>query len=1190
MKKTLLLLAGAMLASVSVFAQPKKPVVTYTSFTDAVAAEEIVYLYNVESAAFLTGGNYWGTRACVVKSNSTGPNDNATLIELKKGTNGATVNGYKWLIAESGELDEDSNPCYSFANKSTSNYLTADGQSEIWVDGADTRPYSFWTVTDLGGNTFELGYEGLIGKFGIPEKFFGVENNVNTTFIDPELEYDHEIDGETVKDLVSEGKFATTWALVSEEEYERVLPLLQAYYRYDGLALILADAKKEYPTLDFSAEQAVYDNATESTTIEELNAAITSIEKKIEDYKASLATFDDPMDFTSIIGDGSDVGPWTQKFTGSGTTGTWHTNSWSTEANDGADGTDMTIPFCEDWVGQGNKLSDQKIYQVLKNAAPGLYKFTADVRLYNEAGGIDKFEGIKMYFGDESINLGEECEMYKSGNKCVLWNKNYFTFITILEETGDIEFGFDLKDVNFNWMAFKKTSLMYYGNEDCEENALKLFYQTYEYEKSEDARANQSIIDDYNSAIDAFYSATDIPSAKAGLPAIEAAYKALNENIEAYDNLENAITDLDSKVSESESVGILVDMMIDLLDPNAGEDALEAFAEEDVPAEYIPAVTPWSLLEELNYDTKEVNDYISQLSSLWSYCLSNSLGEGQDCTELIKDADFKDKNGTGWTQAFKAGNLAWTGGFEVFPVAESWRSTFDIYQEVKAPDGIYSISLNGFARRESGSEQTVPAEIYLNDFATPLMNILDDQLPVEEAQDGYNCYLTKDAAGAYHDNPLFAENDKHSSPNNATDKTGDKGYYPDGMEGASIAFSADRYKATVYGIVEGGVMKIGVRNTSANWWALWSNFKLTYEGTNPEAVDAIGNALSQRALDVLDSDQAEYLPKTMKDALEEANAAVEDADEDVKYEKVMELNNVLKEVNPMIEAVSQFIEAQDAMGRAAEDNIETASAEAKAEYDELSILDYSTMTKKEIEDATAAMIKCAKKLRVPDTTGASPSNPVDMTQVIDDPELEGCAVNGDKLGAWSWTKNAGNGPVYPYDSETSSAVEFWCDPATNNKFSLTQKLAGLPAGTYQLTVEAGNSYNGVESLGNEGYAAVFAAVPDMDEAVEPIATITGEATETDSYTVEFYIPEGTDEVTIGVKTIGDLDARWFYCDNFSLQYLGADVPTAIEEASSAAAAKATEIFSVTGAKLNATQKGINIVKMSNGQVKKVYIK
>ncbi len=70
---------------------------------------------------------------------------------------------------------------------------------------------------------------------------------------------------------------------------------------------------------------------------------------------------------------------------------------------------------------------------------------------------------------------------------------------------------------------------------------------------------------------------------------------------------------------------------------------------------------------------------------------------------------------------------------------------------------------------------------------------------------------------------------------------------------------------------------------------------------------------------------------------------------------------------------------------------------------------------------------------------------------------------------------------------------------------------------------------------------------------------------------------------------------WFSADNFALTLneagdnTGWDITSAIDEIENASSAVADGIFTLSGAKVNALKKGINIVKM-NGQVKKVFIK
>ena len=59
-------------------------------------------------------------------------------------------------------------------------------------------------------------------------------------------------------------------------------------------------------------------------------------------------------------------------------------------------------------------------------------------------------------------------------------------------------------------------------------------------------------------------------------------------------------------------------------------------------------------------------------------------------------------------------------------------------------------------------------------------------------------------------------------------------------------------------------------------------------------------------------------------------------------------------------------------------------------------------------------------------------------------------------------------------------------------------------------------------------------------------------------------------------------------DDWQLFYLGKQAPTAIDEVADAAEG-AVEYYTVNGVQLSAPQKGFNIVKYANGQVKKIFV-
>ena len=202
---------------------------------------------------------------------------------------------------------------------------------------------------------------------------------------------------------------------------------------------------------------------------------------------------------------------------------------------------------------------------------------------------------------------------------------------------------------------------------------------------------------------------------------------------------------------------------------------------------------------------------------------------------------------------------------------------------------------------------------------------------------------------------------------------------------------------------------------------------------------------------------------------------------------------------------------------------------------------------------------------------------------------------------------------------------------------LSQTIKGLPAGTYTLTCDMVVQWNwGGQCLttqrifANEyvqmfGSEDVYAEHPndtdDMiaaakDDAEYPDAevkhlTYAGHV-QSSQYGVTscprpmsltFGLAEGQ-ELKFGFRTnnvdveVGEAhpydSAGWFKLDNFRLVYNSKEVPagalaTRISDVENAAEVT-SEIYTVNGVRLNALQKGINIVKMSNGKVNKVLVK
>ncbi|MBQ0022772.1 MAG: hypothetical protein KBT29_05990 [Prevotellaceae bacterium] len=84
--------------------------------------------------------------------------------------------------------------------------------------------------------------------------------------------------------------------------------------------------------------------------------------------------------------------------------------------------------------------------------------------------------------------------------------------------------------------------------------------------------------------------------------------------------------------------------------------------------------------------------------------------------------------------------------------------------------------------------------------------------------------------------------------------------------------------------------------------------------------------------------------------------------------------------------------------------------------------------------------------------------------------------------------------------------------------------------------------------------------------------------------VEVYVEEGG-SITFGIRKDTLIGGDWVVMDNWKLFYLGKEMTTGVQATKTAAQAGA--IYSVSGVRQNSLQRGINIVKMSDGSVRKI---
>lgn len=254
---------------------------------------------------------------------------------------------------------------------------------------------------------------------------------------------------------------------------------------------------------------------------------------------------------------------------------------------------------------------------------------------------------------------------------------------------------------------------------------------------------------------------------------------------------------------------------------------------------------------------------------------------------------------------------------------------------------------------------------------------------------------------------------------------------------------------------------------------------------------------------------------------------------------------------------------------------------------------------------------------------ASEDEPKEVTGIVTNPTF-----NGDSNAGWNITGTCAN---------WYSECEFY-----NQNFDINQVITSLPAGYYSVTVQGfyrdGGRADAVSHYENDEFVAnaIFYIKSGDTSHSTPLvslgsAHLTGDVVTThadgtsyawyqpnvDTAEVEdvvsypdgmnavqycfeqglyadnvivFQVKEGED-VTIGIRKDAQISTDWTIFDNFQLFYLGQDEPSAIEAPQTASSsATIADIYTISGTRIDKLQKGINIVKMSNGQIKKVLVK
>ena len=958
----------------------------------------------------------------------------------------------------------------------------------------------------------------------------------------------------------------------------------------------LDEATAGYPAVDFSEAKTAYDNTqSDAKTLAEAEAKIGELQ---DAYDIAHATVDKPGDITSQLTnvDGSSATDWTRTWLGDGRAGDFHLNTWSVEGNNNADGTNMVVNFLEDWVAKGNTLSDQKFQRNPVKVAPGAYKITANIRVYNESG-ADYMKGAYLFGNvsrnslfaneDEAQTNAVEGAKYNTYNNMLNYWKDGFETYAIVPKDGTLTFGVMIENANYNWVAAKNFRVYYMGDSyeslDYVRKNSDMFAQPF----PEETFAMQQLLDDYNNAIPNYGKAQNAEELLDAVQKLVSLSESVQNNANAYKAYKDRVDGLKAGIENGEIDldGPDADILFDYLD-DLGEE-LGPDSETAVEYGFKNGYSAYIIANRL-LKTEEITEELEFLNKLYDAAVRTSLKDGTDLTNLIVNPGFEeelvDGKGKGWsldTSKGGTGSLTnWRGGDSDGKnyCAEAYEQNFDVYQEIEGvKDGIYEVSVQAFYRGgwpeaawnnykkdpEMKGDAKVYSEVYLNEFSTPIRNVMEITL------DDVSQFTSKDNYSS------FAVTGEGGETTNV--------FVPNGMASASTSFSLEdpekNYTMSAYGLVTDGKIRLGIRRlttppSNAGTWTLWDNFKLTYRAKNPELAAQVLDAKAKELNELLTTSEENMTDPVIQNSVyaytESQKSDLSDA---AKYEVLIETNDAIVAAKENILQVGAYKTANEAY-QAACDELEKVDESQEAEiwnqidemdnelegdaFRSLSTEDLVTLIAK-VEDFTKEVqaaiddIKLAQK--VAEMADATDDKPYDATSWIINPDMEDSSQDSNadaskKMAGWDFWKAKGNGPVKGSDGINGRSLEAWSGTiGAELEFTAYQTLTGLPAGKYKLSAKAANASNGVtadetlwadpeKAATGRAYLCAILSDGENEKAVStPVEPNVGSATTANTYTVTFTVEEGND-VKIGFQSIGTMPFRWFMCDDFTLTYYG----------------------------------------------------
>lgn len=1187
--------------------------------TTALQPDVELYILNVGTQLYLGQGEAWGTQ-------SVGAKKGLKYILKNKRDDGAMI---PFLGPNHDGLDDAGNEITELPNGQYWLYAPdmnggGGGHSvDRWQDGtcgseyrcsfadqADFDERGVWQIASVGNNTYTLQV-----PQGLPDTYATFQNKyVEGEFAGIWPEHGS-LWGQNNLDGLSYGLYSDIVYADHPEACQFQFVLAADYAIYSAkcdLADIINEIKEKGMAINTADAEALI--ANENATLEEVQAAIEALKEEI----ANLANYLNPADVSSKYlvnpkcGTAHSLEGWTYS-----QEPTWDSDIW------------------EFW----NKSGAPTFEQTTKELPAGIYSLNVDA--YTRTDMVATFE-----FGDQIMNLAtvssSEVNVRSAGRTWMDAGNGKNTLFLFLEEPKSVLVRITADNTTGDhWTCWRDFTLTYYGSAETDYRILAKLYTDGWQEKIEGKYFYAPYQDALQAALEKSETGTTKEEILAVYEEVKAAYDDLMKSVALYDELWGYV--------DPESPTFM----------DARGD--NKYHYDDVFIEVFERVEDMWYDEDTSLNNEEMEALIAEFLKKADDAIINTPPEpGEDVSHILVNSKFIDAQDNssfdGWTVASRRSETDRSNPFQNNSgkrfVVEQWNgggdgAIIDVYQKVKLWAGAYRLTCKGWYRSTTNQQQ--------HD-SDPKLNTVNTFLYGSSSQYRFHDIYEAGYTQEWWDEGPATFSIDNQTPNNFTGNV-DGLLYPNNCAGANYLFAnTNNYDMVAEFISTGDSIKVGVKGQDipAGGWLIWNDFVLTFIGNELEDMQPIAKQTADMYRDYLEEHMAAATKAELQACIDNIDNAPDVATLLEAYKSIGDVvDKAINSINLYKTLDAAIARLDETIAETAETTTKEALEAAEALSDELAkAYDEGAINDEDIPATLERIEQAIKALYMPDVTGASDDNPIDMTKLITNPRYD----NGSAATLNGWTNVDGKATA-EYENSHYGVAEGW-----NSAFDLYQDITGLKEGTYHVMLQGLYRQEGTGTdtkIWQYGYAEKKGVldilneeaktdVPEYDarakmyangdsvafkpwiligtedwndEAQEYFANgYDGTWTEIhDSisnvgvdeiyyfpnnrlafydrcegkfYDNELYCYVGSDgKLRIGACNLTGKANDWVPFTNWRLEYLGTESKhestTGIRETEQAG--KIEAIYSIDGRRMNALQKGMNIVVV-NGKAKKIMVK